>query len=413
MFIVLHKVYVQVISYFFDYLPAISLVLLGLIVQSLSAQTQSNTAIDFNVNNEKVSTALYKLANESDINFAYNSGDIIFDTKVSYLAKNKKPIAILSDILSEINYTFKIIGNQVVIYKPNNSNNSNSNTFNIVTDTVFIQDTIFNILTDTIYITDTIFIEKQKPKKITPVKLKEIPSDYFSNSSSREKGWSGSIFVAPILSNFSLAQNANSTSFRSFSFGIETSKIINRWNISGGIKLTQFSEKFNHTYNVSDGGYFVTDTIDTYYTVIQTDTAWYYITDSTFKPIDSHEYSYSINNRVGYIEFSVSASFDYFTNRTMRLYVKAGAQAGVLIYSSGMAIPDADEPAGVDFADLKFSPSSYSVLLGMGIKYRINKQLDFNSEIYYLNYFTDMIDHYPKNTKIRGAAIKVGLIYYF
>jgi len=219
--------------------------------------------------------------------------------------------------------------------------------------------------------------------------------------------------LLPLCPIFSLAKQTDEWDIRNFSLGVEVIRIFNNWNISGGFNLTHFAEKFNHSYNITEGGYFVSDTVDEYYTVSQTDTTWYYVTDSTYKPIDNNEYSYNINNRIGYLQFTLSASFDYYSNRKLRLYIKGGLQAGVLIYSSGLAIPDANEPIGVDFADLNFNNLSYSVLAGAGIKYRINESLDFNSELYYFNNFTEVVIDYSLDRKIRGVGLKLGLIYYF
>lgn len=404
----------------------LSVILFLLLVQPVVAQSKDN--IDFSIVDEKLSSALFQLAYVADINFTYDAGDSLFNMKLNYNAVDKQPLAILEELLSTTNLTYKQIGNQVVIYRAKSNyptpilleNNIAENNFSAelaIVETnknVFLEaipDTVF--ISDTIRITDTVFVEKEKPQKQPTQKLKEIPVDYFNPMASRENGWSAEISLAPIVSNFSLVRQTNSVSIRNFSLGIEASKILNKWNFSGGIKLTHFAEKFNHTYSTSEGGYFVTDTIDEYYTVSQTDTTWYYVTDSTWKPIDNHEYSYNISNRIGYLEFIVSVSYDYYTNRKLRLYAKGGLQAGALIYSSGLAIPDANEPAGVDFADLNFSSMSYSILAGVGIKYRLTEYIDFNSELYYFSNFNDVVIDYPVNKKISGVGLKFGLIYYF
>ncbi len=405
-----------------------------MIAQPLYAQSTNNGNIDFKINNEKLSSALHRLANETDMNFSYDAGDSLFNMKFNYSAFDKPPLVILDELLSNTNHTYKQVGNQIVIYKDKSGNDSsqqveeNSNdTHTSVTliplqnnipdepiiDTIYIQDTIVKMITDTIRITDTLFVEKEKPAKPATTKIKDIPVDYFNPMASRENGWSAGVFFAPIASDFSLASQSNTWSISNYSFGVEVSKIFNKLNISGGLKLTHFGEKFNNTYNVTDGGYFVTDTVDEYYTVSQTDTVWYYITDSTWKPVDSHEYSYNINNRIGYLEFTLSLSYDFYSSRKLRLYVEAGAQAGVLIYSTGLAIPDANEPSGIDFADLNFNSPSYSMLAGVGIKYRINEYLDFNSELYYFQNFNEVVIDYPLDKKISGAGLKLGLIYYF
>lgn len=412
-----------------------SLCFILLLVQPIAAQSKAN--IDFNIDNETLSSALFKLAYVADINFTYDAGDSLFNTKLSYSATDKQPLVILDELLNNTNHTYKQVGNQVVIYKNKNSipvpilpivivaenndseelkdvvNSVNDDQLLLVPDTIFVSDTIVEIQTDTIRITDTVFVEKEKPQKQPTPKLKEIPVDYFNPMASRENGWSAELFFAPIATNFSLVRETNSLSVRNFSLGVEATKLLNRWNISGGFKLTHFAEKFNHSYSTSDGGYFVTDTIDEYYTVAQTDTTWYYVTDSTWKPMDNHEYSYNINNRIGYLEFAASVSYDYYTSRKLRLYAKVGLQAGALIYSTGLAIPDANEPAGVDFADLNFSSMSYSALGGIGMKYRINEFIDFNTELFYFRNFNDVVIDYPISKKISGIGLKFGLIYYF
>ncbi len=230
---------------------------------------------------------------------------------------------------------------------------------------------------------------------------------------SREFGWTLAANFAPIISNFSLSQENNTLSIRNFSLGIEVSKNFNKWNISGGLKLTHFGDKYNATENFTEGGFYVTDTIDEYYTIGQSDTNWYYVTDSTWTPVENSEYNYDINNRLGYLEFFLALSYDYYSTTDFTLYAKAGFQYGFLIYKEGVAVPDSNKPEGVNFADLNFNNSSYSVLLGTGINYRISDHFDINSEVYYFGNFSDIIDDYPIDKRLRGLGLKIGLVYYF
>ena len=417
-----------------------TLVFILWMVKPLVAQSSGNGKIDFSANGEKLSYVLLRLSDDSELNFSYNAGDSIFSKKINYSANDKQPLFILDELLSGSGHTFKMIGNQVVIYrdaslvkKPLQELASEPLSDNLVipknvvvahtndeilkvmpmVDTIFVRDTIIKFQTDTVFIIDTIVIEKEKPIKPPPSKIKDIPVDYFNQEASREKGWSLHGFVAPVISDFSLVRQDKKFTVRNFSLGIELSKIYNKWNVSGGIKLTHFAEKFNHNFSISDGGYYVTDTIDEYYTVDFNDTTYYYVTDSTWKPIDNQEYNYNINNRIGMIELMASVSFDFYTNSNLRLYVKGGAQLGILIYKTGLAIPDLNQPTGVDFADLNFNAQSVSVLAGIGMKNRINRYFDFNSEIYYFRHLNNIVTNYPTSTKIDGVGLKLGLIYYF
>lgn len=422
---------------FNNFLLIFSLPLLLLINLSAKSQTTDNGAIDFDVVDEKISSALYRLGNQSQLNFTYDAGDSLFKRKINYQAKNKHPLLILDELLSNTNHSFKQIGNQVVIYKDKSkisASTTNKNTVmpvvavvenpisskphgiikssNIIRDTVFVTDTIYKYQYDTLLINDTVFVEKIVENDNLVEPDNQVPK-YFNSISAREKGWTTAINIAPIVADFSLSGENNDISVRNFSLGVEISKNFKKWNVSGGLKLTHFGEKFNQTYNISEGGYFIADTVDEYYTIIQTDTSWYYVTDSTWSPVDNHEYSYNINNRVAYLEFFAALSFDYFSNRKYSLYAKAGLQTGIMIYKKGIAIQDANEPEGIDFADLNFNTASYSFSIGTGINYRISDHFDFNSELYYFRNISDIIDNYPIDKRLSGLGLKLGLVYYF
>jgi len=181
----------------------------------------------------------------------------------------------------------------------------------------------------------------------------------------------------------------------------------------GGIKFTNFSEKFNHNYSLQEGGYFVVDTIDEYYTVSLGDTSFFYVTDSSWKPAEVREYNYNVNNRIGMLELGLSVSYDFYTTDAARFYFMAGGQMGILVYRDGLAVPDPEQPEGVNFDDLNFVNQSYSIMAGIGLKYRINNNFDFNTELSYLRYINNLVEDYPQDTKINGVALKLGILYYF
>ena len=391
---------------------------------NLHAQSSSN-GVSFSVTGEKISSALYKLSNASGLNFSYNASDSIFSKVITYSIENEHPLIILENLLKNTNKNYKQVGNQVVIYnnpvtidpkkevkEPLNSGLDAKPNIDIVVikekeqvpayiiDTVIVRDTVFRVLVDTIRINDTVIIERPMPLDNAIIDL------------SRERGWAVDLFVAPILSDFTMVRESPALSLRNFSLGFDVISLLDRWNISAGIRLTQFSEKFNHSYSISEGGYFVTDTVDSYYTLVAADTNWYYVTDSTWKPVDNTEYNYNVNNRVGMLELALSSSYDFYVNSNLKLYAKAGIKFGVVIYKKGVALPDQNNPEGVDFADLNFNTPSFSVFGGLGIKYKINKSMDFNSELYYMKYTSQLVVNYPSSIKIDGIGLKVGLILY-
>ncbi len=395
---------------------------------------QSKETIDFTVDEQKLSSALIMLANKADLNFSYNSDEELFQNIISYSAQDKSPLIILDELLINTNHEFKVIGNQVVIFRststPQDFEKENTSqpplaseaaTATVITryitrpvyDTIIITDTIIEFKTDTVFVYDTVLIEKEKPKKPQNNRVKEIPVDYFNKELSRESGWAGNIFAGPIISDFSLVSQEKNFNVRNFSLGIELTKLHNNWNFTGGMKLTHFSERFDHSYSVQEGGFFVTDTIDEYYTVSNNDTSYFYVTDSTWKPVNNQEYNYAVKNRIGMLEFALSVSYDFYANKNVRVYGKLGAQVGFIIYKNGIALPDLNQPEGVNFADLNFAAQSFSGFAGIGLKYRMSSKFDFNPEVYYLRYFNEIVTDYPKSTIISGVGIKIGLIYYF
>ena len=390
----------------------------------LQAQSRGND-VSFSVKEEKLSSALHKLSNASGLNFSYNASDSVFQKKTTYSVENEHPLIILENLLVNTNKKYKQVGNQVVIYnnpvtidpknkfeEPLNTGLDDKPNMDIVVlkekeqvpifiiDTLYISDTVFRVLVDTIRINDTVIIERSMPLDTAIIDL------------SRESGWAVDLFVAPILSDFTMVRESSAFSLRNFSLGFDVVSLLDRWNISAGIRLTQFSEKFNHSYSISEGGYFVTDTVDSYYTLVVADTNWYYVTDSTWKPVSNTEYNYNVNNRVGMLELALSSSYDFYVSSSIRLYAKVGIKLGTVIYKKGVALPDPNNPEGVDLADLNFNTPSFSVYGGIGVKYKINKSMDFNSELYYMKYTSQLVENYPSSIKIDGVGLKVGLILY-
>ena len=398
----------------------------------------SNKLIDFRADDEQLSEVLYRLSDEANLNLTYSSGDETFTTRISYSVSQKQPLLILGDILKNTGYTFKKIGNQIVIFKQpkhtvdkadsdkQNSNqvvttgnsikisnskidkknfkNRSDSTFVFITDTIIISDTVFNIVVDTMLIVDTVFVEKE-----TPAVIKDTTT-FVKDSNG---GWASTLYISPLATNFSLTQKEPSITLRNILFGVDVSREVKRWNFSAGLRLSHFAEKFNHSYTITEGGYFATDTIDEYYTVTQQDTSWYYVTDSSWVDIKTNEYDYNIKNRVGYLSFSLSISYDYYKLDKISLYGRVSASANVLIYKNGTAIKNFNQPNGVDFADLHFSKTIYSILLGAGVRYSLIDDVELVGEVYYLKNLTETVVSFPRNTKISGAGLLIGVKYHF
>ena len=388
---------------------------------------QSGESLNFQ--NEKLSYVLEKISEVKSLNFSYDANDPVYNTTINYASEDEDADALLIGVLSKTGLKHKKIGNQIVLFHPEEREipeqtevimmpdeeaPSIDETAEVIAfyeiDTIYIQDTIYKF--DTIRVSDTVFIEKEKPEKQTPSKIKDLPVDFFQKETNRDKGWAGGVFVAPLLSDFSMVKNNVSFTLRSFSLGIDAVKLLNRWNFSFGLRLSHFSQQFTQQYSVSTGGNYQTDTIDIYYTVVETDTSWYYVTDSSWIPLDSKEYNYERSNAVGYLELNAAASYDLYKTANLRIYGKIGGQFGWMIYKDGIVIPDEAHAEGVPFSDLQFN-TTYGLSAGLGLKSRMTDRMDFNAELYYVRYFNQLVKEYEFDNKLNAVGLKVGLIYYF
>jgi len=399
------------------------------LVPVLNAQSEEQKNALFEFQNEKLSAVLTKLSETEKLNFTYDANDSVFEKRINYSSDGESVQIILDNILSNSGIKHKQIGNQIVLYRdadvaqvvkeePNNPpltpaelNEEPVVQVNYKIDTIVLYDTLLRI--DTIRETDTVYLEKEKPKKISQSKIKDIPVDFFQPGNQRDNGWALGVFAAPLLSDFSLVSGESSFSLRSFSIGVDAIKLLNRWKFTFGARLTHFNQKFNQHYIEMEGGFYSTDTIDTYYTVIESDTSWYFVTDSSWIPFESREYNYKQSNSLGYLEFNLSASYDLFQNQKIRFYIKAGGQLDLLIYHNGIAVPDKNHTEGINFSELQFNTINYSVLAGLGIKYKIAANMDLNSELYYSRYLNSLVKDFPVKSQINAIGLKVGLVFYF
>ncbi|PLX04412.1 MAG: hypothetical protein C0595_03390 [Marinilabiliales bacterium] len=395
------------------------------------SQTSENNLVNFSVDNIPISSALYQLSLQCGYDISYDASDSSLQQLISISARDELALDIYRKLLQNTNHSFKQIDNLIVVFSPGDKvedslNSEDESSYllavenSVIPDTVFISDTIFRTKTDTLLITrtdtlrivDTVFIVKPGRDKIKQIKKNN--NELITKKVPRKNGWSGEFFVSPMASTFSLSEENSPLKFRNFSIGADLTKIIDNLNISVGIKLNHFADNYNNEYLIQEGGYYQTDTLDIYYTIQDADTSWYYVTDSSWLPVDNHQYNYNIKNRIGYFDIGLSATYDFYSIGKSRIFAGLGLNSGFLIYRSGTAIRNKDtEPQGVNFADLEFDNVVFSAQAKIGLKYQINKIVDFKTELYYFQSFDDAVSNFPYNNKLNGVGLKFALLYYF
>lgn len=420
------------------------IIALWLIHITTFSQQPANKRFSFDAKGQSLSLVLDRLAEMAPVNFTYNSADPSFSKKITYRASNKTFDQILSDILKISGHSSKQIGNQLVVYRIDTPPSEAAVPENkavvqppaqridtvlsivekpvVLNDTLVLTDTI--VKTDTLHIRDTVYLEKEVIRYRRPG-FKVMSKNFFKSEPNRNDGLSlafsygqyygGSSCTAdPEYSELlALTKETESMSFRNFSLGGDLNYTRSMWTFSVGMQLTGFSNRFKYNYIQSTGGYYQTDTISWYYNIIDEDTTWIAVTDSSYLPLDKEEVSYNQLNRLGFLDLQAGLAYSYYANESFRLYLKAAFSYSFLIYSDGILLQDKPGFPGIDYSEVDFAQGLFSYQFGTGISYIAGNSFDIFAEAAYKSYSSKLINDYPIDKRYFGIGLKIGLIYYF
>ena len=434
----------------FHCLPPLLVIVVCLFqITILSAQQQLERRLNFEAKNEKLSDVLDRLSATENLNFSYNPAEASFSVPIDYSAQNKTLNSVLSEILRLSGHDFRQVGNQIVVFAvgdniqartrpeiPETDDAIVGNTLELpddmsrpllfpdtllVFDTLYIRDTL--VLTDTLVIRDTIFV-KEEVKTPRPEHPKPLRDGIFRMEPDRNNSWYFTAHYTQMRSSasfdsgntgdyLSLLRESENSSWNNMGLGVDISKAVKKIQFGGGIQFTRFSNPFYHSWEKVEGGFYVTDTIESYYTVVQADTTWYYFTDSTWIPRDVKAFVFDQINCVSYIGLPVNFGYNLYSSQQLNVYVKGGVVFDILIKKRGNTILDEDAYPDVSFAELDFNPLMISWSAAAGARYRIYDWFDLNGEIVYRNHLNSMIRNFPATKRMGAAGIRIGLIYYF
>lgn len=419
------------------------------ISSGLWAQQPLDRNIDFSASSERLSDILNRLSESENLNFSYNPANESFNRIITYNAVSKPIRTVIGDILSKSGHDFRLVGGQIVVYAVSEtaavqtppdpttlvpdqevSAEPQSETRQeivmrdtlLLRDTLFLRDTILRV--DTLIIRDTIII-KEEPKQVRPEHPKPLRDGLFRMEPDRNNSWYITGFYKQMWSSnllsasngegelLSLVEDSEKNSLSSFSAGAEITRSFNRYQFTSGIQYTRFSNPFFYSHEVVEGGFFVNDTIESYYIVNQSDTTWFYLTDSTWIPRDSRTFNFDRTNRVAYFEIPLMAGFNLISSQHLNVYIKGGIYCAVLLHKNGNAILDRSGYPGAGFSEMDFNTFIFSYALGGGVRYRIFDWIDLNAEAVYRQQLNPVYKNYPINKRISAAGIRAGIIYYF
>jgi hypothetical protein len=402
------------------------------------AQQKEDQRFNLTVTNESLNEVLDRLSQMAGVNFTFNAADPTFAKKITYQAKEKHFDQLLAELLVLSGHNFRQIGNQLVVFPVEIADEPQQavsqaplvrydTIFQIIekpvvqTDTLVRYETMVQI--DTLIIRDTVVKEvfRDSPKR----DIKRLPKDIFRFEPNREDGlalgffygrqYSGTSHTADQINEtlLNLNKETETPGFRHFSLGTELMYNKNKWTFSAGIQLTGFATRFQYDDIQQTGGYYRTDTISWYYNLVQTDTTWFPVTDSTYLPLEKSEFYYNQLNRLGYLDFQLGVAYNFYADDNISIYLKAAGGLSLLIYKDGVLLRNDNGFPGMPFEEATFSSSLISYMLGTGVKYKAFDWWDVYAELAYRSHLGSFLNDYAIEKRNYGIGLKVGLIYYF
>ena len=390
-----------------------------------------NPLISFTVESCNLDEALEKLFAEYELNVAFSKAELSKIRIEGYTCSYKSVEEVLTDLLKGTGYDFKKVGKQYVIRKGQQMVETSDPPESVATqsggvvqktavrvnktaDTIRIIDTVQLIRTVMRY--DTIVQVETKHDTVFDVKYKGVA---FPWPSFKDNGW----FIAPALtiSSMGLKNNLPETEYpvqiapvSAYSVGLDGGYIYKR--LSVGLSLTYKSLKYNVSldHSLVEGGYYVNDTLDTYYVVHPGgDTTYQYILDSTYIPLTTTHFNYRDVNRLDYLSVGLFASFDFVKTEYFRMFVKAGLTADFpLVCSGSYFIAEAPYQESIMKAQAETIKLTYFGGLGLGLK--VGNHFELVPEVHYRQmsgspYRAD----YPLDMRLHFWDFRMGLNYYF
>ena len=161
------------------------------------------------------------------------------------------------------------------------------------------------------------------------------------------------------------------------------------------------------------GDYYVNDTLDTYYVVHETDTAYHYILDSTYVPLTTTNYVYRDVNQLDYLNLGLFATFDFIKLEHFRAFFKAGVSAGFLVNYKG-SFNATDTPYHAPIVKEQVEPIRFSFFGGLGGAFKVAHRIELVPEMsYHVTGGSLYRADFPFNMKLRMMDFRLGLTYYF
>lgn len=394
-----------------------------------------NPLISFSVESCNLDEALEKLFAEYELNVAFSKAELSKIRIEGYTCSYKSVEEVLSDLLRGTDYGFKKVGKQYVIRKnlpiipeePDIQEPEIAPQEDII---VHKTEMVVKKTVDTILVIDTVQLIRTVMRYDTVVEVRhEVQHDTvytlkykgveFPWPSFRDNGW----FITPALeiSSLGLKYEASNTEnpmeivpISAYGLGLDAGYKHQRLGI--GMSLAYKSLKYNISFDktITEGDYYVNDTLDTYYVVHPGgDTTYQYILDSTYVPLTTTNFAFRDVNQLDYLSLGLFASLDFLKFEYFRMFVKAGVSADFLLSCSGSCF-FSETPYQQEVTKSQAESMRWSYFGGLGLGFKAGNHFEVVPEVRYRGmvgspYRTDS----PLNMRLHFWDFRLGLTYYF
>jgi len=423
---------------------------------ALFGQHGSESLINFQAKNESVRSLLARLSEHETINLSYNATDIAFDELISYTAKEKSIHDILTEVLLLIGYEYQQMGNHLLIVKaeantssknqmarlakvpassPDNQREDKKKPVNQVLnsypDTVIRQVEVPVYVRDTLIIYDTIITFQERVLRDTVymqpksgrgrARAPSLSADAFRFEADRENSFAAGFFLTPALAGYQYLEmldllpslKTEGISARNIGLGFNLMYHKNRWQFAAGASINSYATRFDYIETNSTGGFFQIDTLDVFYTIIDQQPVYTYITDSSWIPLNRDELVYDRLNRMGLLNINLSVAYTFYQGLNFDYYVKGGMHMGMSIWLKGNTITDSNGFPATVLDNNQFNDWLFGYTAGVGVRYHLGNWIDVYAEPVYRRYLTPTTINHPLKRRLHVFGLELGFIYYF
>lgn len=392
-----------------------------------------NPLISFSVESCNLDEALEKLFAEYELNVAFSKPELSKIRIEGYSCSYKSVEEVLSDLLKGTGYGFKKVGKQYVIRKDLQIVQQEPVSQEPVVappEEIVVQktETVVDKSMDTIHIIDTVKIIRTVMRYDTVVQVETQHDTVFAVKykgvempwpAFKDNGW----FITPSLTISSLGIKCDYSVLDNpiqivpvSAYGIGLDGGYKHKRLSVGMSLAYKSLKYSFSFDqtVTEGDYYVNDTLDTYYVVHPTgDTTYQYILDSTYIPPTTTHFAYRDVNRIDYLSLGLFASIDFVKLNYFRMFAKAGLTADFPIACSGSYI-DLETTNHQEITLDQLQSVKLNWFGGLGLGFKLGNHFELIPEVYYRQMIGSPFKaNFPMDMRLHYWDIRLGLTYYF